>query len=63
MPVEKNAPALTVAQAHLLVSSVIPHRTVDAHWVLEVLTYWQERNYRAYLSHRKRRMAHLNQLK
>jgi hypothetical protein len=63
MPVEKNAPALTLSQAHLLVRSVIPHRTVDAHWVLEVLTYWQQRNYRAYLSHRKRRMAHLNQLK
>ena len=63
MPVEKNASALTLSQAHLLVSSVIPHRTVDAHWVLEVLMYWQQCNYRAYLSHRKRRMAHLNQLK
>jgi hypothetical protein len=63
MPVEKNASALTVAQAHLLVESVIPHRTVDAHWVLEVLTYWQQRNYSAYCSHRKRRIAHLNQLK
>jgi hypothetical protein len=63
MPVEKNAPALTLPQAHLLVSSVIPHRTVDARWVVEVLTYWQQRNYRAYRSHCKRRIAHLNQLK
>ena len=63
MPIEKNAPALTVSQAHLLVGSVIPHRTVDAGWVLEVLQYWQQRNYRAYRSHRKRRIAHLNQLK
>lgn len=63
MPVEKNAPALTLPQAHLLVGSVIPHRTVDAGWVLEVLQYWQQRNYSAYRSHRKRRIAHLNQLK
>jgi hypothetical protein len=63
MPVEKNAPALTVSQAHLLVGSVIPQRRVDARWVLEVLQYWQQRNYRAYRSHRKRRIAHLNQLK
>ena len=63
MPVEKNAPALTLSQAHLLVGSVIPQRSVDARWVLEVLQYWQQRNYRAYRSHRKRRIAHLNQLK
>jgi len=63
MPVEKNASALTVSQAHLLVGSVIPHRMVDAHWVLEVLQYWPQRNYSAYCSHRKRRTARLNQLK
>jgi len=63
MPVEKNAPALTLPQAHLLVSSVIPHRRVDARWVVEVLTYWQQRNYSAYRSHCKRRIARLNQLK
>lgn len=62
MPVEKNAPALTVSQAQLLVSSVIPHRTLDARWVLEVLNYWQQRNYRAYRSHCKRRIERLNQL-
>jgi hypothetical protein len=63
MPVEKNAPALTVPQAQLLVSSVIPQRVMDAGWVVEVLTYWQQRNYSAYRSHRKRRIARLNQLK
>jgi len=50
-------------QAHLLVCSVSPHRALDAGWVVEVLTYWQQRNYRAYRSHCKRRIAHLNQLK
>jgi len=63
MPVEKNAPALTLSQAQLLVGSVIPRRTVDARWVLEVLSYWQQRNYSAYRSHRKRRIVRLNQLK
>jgi hypothetical protein len=63
MPVEKNAPALTVPQAQLLVSSVIPQRVMDAGWLVEVLTYWQQRNYSAYRSHRKRRIARLNQLK
>ena len=42
---------------------VIPQRTFDAPWVLEVLSYWQQRNYLAYRSHRKRRMVHRNQLK
>lgn len=63
MPVEKNAPALTLPQVHLLVCGVIPQRPFDAHWVLEVLSYWQQRNYLAYRSHRQRRMVRLNQLK
>ena len=51
----------TLPQAQFLVAHAIPRRTVDAQWVLEVLAYWQDANYRAYRSHRKRRMAHLNQ--
>ena len=62
MPVEKKAPGLTVPQVQLLVLGVIPKRTFDAEWVLEVLTYWQQRNYAAYRAHRKRRLARLNQL-
>jgi hypothetical protein len=50
-------------QVHLLVCGVIPQRPFDAHWVLEVLYSWQQRNYLAYRSHRKRRMARLTQLK
>jgi hypothetical protein len=62
MPVEKNSPALTLPQVHLLVCGVLPQRRYDVHWVLEVLAYWQQRNYIAYRSHRKRRIARLNQL-
>ncbi len=62
MPVEKNAPGLTLPQVHLLVCGVIPRRPFDAAWVLEVLAHWQHRNYVAYRAHRKRRIALLNQL-
>jgi hypothetical protein len=62
MPLEKKAPGLTIPQVQLLVLGVIPRRHFDAAWVLEVLAYWQQRNYAAYLSHRKRRLARLNQL-
>jgi hypothetical protein len=53
---------LTLPQAQFLVAHVIPRRTFDAHWVLEVLAYWQDSNHRAYRSHRKRRLARLNLL-
>jgi hypothetical protein len=48
-------------QAQFLVAQVVPRRAFDVHWALEVLAYWQDANYRAYLSHRKHRLAHLNQ--
>ena len=57
-----KAPALTLPQTHLLLSGILPKRRFDAQWVLEVLTYRQERNHAAHLSHRKRRLALLNQL-
>lgn len=63
MPVKKTAPGLTLPQVHLLVCGVIPQRTFDAQWVLEVVAYWQRRNYGAYRAHRKRRIARLAQLK
>ena len=62
MPVEKKAPGLTFPQVHLLVCGVIPTQTFDAHWVLEVVAYWQRRNHAAYLSHSKSRRALLIQL-
>jgi hypothetical protein len=52
---------LTLPQAQFLVAHVIPRRTFDTGWVLEVLAYWQDANYRAYQSHRKPRLAQLNQ--
>ena len=53
---------LTVPQIHLLLMAVLPRREFDTDWVLEVLQYRQERNYAAYLSHRKRHKQRLNLL-
>ncbi len=63
MSTQKNASSLTLPQVQLLLCGVLPRRTFDAAWALEVVIHWQQRNYEAYLAHRKRRLARLNQRK
>lgn len=58
---KKKAPGLTLPQVQLLLIGILPTRTFDAQWVLEVVAYWQQRNHAAYVSHRKRRSALLSQ--